>query len=245
LSIAIISDVHIRENDDQACKLFEKFCNNEIVRSADTIVLLGDIFDVLIGHHQQYFDIYTNFLKNILTLLNNNNQVFYIEGNHDFHIVDLFNERFSQYSNFFISSKSIKIENEGKIILLAHGDDIDFSNYTYQLYRKIIKSNIVRLFAKSFMSADQILKVGFSHSTTDKKIKSYEQYDKNNDREKFRNAAKRVLNRRKDIDYLICGHSHIQDNIEFDKKKYLNNGFPLADKTFLFISNEKVQFIDL
>lgn len=55
MKYAVISDVHVKHPGDNAEKLLLTFLRNDEVRSSDAIFLIGDIFDLMVGPHSQYF----------------------------------------------------------------------------------------------------------------------------------------------------------------------------------------------
>ena len=55
-AIVSISDVHIREKGDISCQLFLGFLNHEKTNRADVVVLLGDIFDLMVGPYTEYIE---------------------------------------------------------------------------------------------------------------------------------------------------------------------------------------------
>lgn len=53
MQIVTISDVHIRPNCEKSYAVWENFLTHSKVKSADKIILLGDIFDLMIGEKHQ------------------------------------------------------------------------------------------------------------------------------------------------------------------------------------------------
>ena len=56
MKIVAISDVHVKVPHDDADHLLCRFLTNPIVTSADYILLLGDIFDLMCGPHKAYLE---------------------------------------------------------------------------------------------------------------------------------------------------------------------------------------------
>ena len=48
------------------------------------------------------------------------------------------------------------------------------------------------------------------------------------------------------MNILVCGHSHVKDNyINRENKQYVNNGFALREKTFVYLNNGDLSFQDI
>ena len=69
MKFAAISDVHIKRAGDPAEVLLLAFLRNPDVQSSDVIFLLGDIFDLMIGPHTQYFVRYQAYFDEIKKLI--------------------------------------------------------------------------------------------------------------------------------------------------------------------------------
>ncbi len=69
-------------------------------------------------------------------------------------------------------------------------------------------------------------------------------FDKEKVRQKIRNGVEKIITVK--YQFIVGGHSHVLDEYKTSNKStYINNGFPLLDKKFISIENEKYQFIDL
>ena len=86
MKCSFFSDLHIKSPGDDATKLFVAFCKSSEVQDSDTVILLGDMFDILIGEHKQYLQKYETFFSHLIQLLNSDKKIVFLEGNHDFHI---------------------------------------------------------------------------------------------------------------------------------------------------------------
>ena len=61
MKCAFISDLHIKTSDDDAAKLFVAFCRSKETLDSNKVILLGDIFDFLVGDHSGYTKKYSFF----------------------------------------------------------------------------------------------------------------------------------------------------------------------------------------
>ena len=71
MKFAAISDIHVKIAGDNAEKLLLSFLRNPEVQSSDVILLLGDIFDLMIGPHTQYFLRFQAYFDEIKLLIKN------------------------------------------------------------------------------------------------------------------------------------------------------------------------------
>ena len=134
----------------------------------------------------------------------------------------------------------------------SHGDDIELGNYSYKVYKSIVRSRLLKMVANDFFSFSFMERLG-SKVSENSKQRNFKKYKENNFdkviKEKFIRSAeafyKKSLPQRK-YDYIVCGHSHQK---EFYKSQegfyYLNNGLALQTKTFIFIENHSPEFIKL
>lgn len=241
-----ISDLHIKKDGDGPSSLLEKFVTSRQVQESDKIFFLGDIFDLMIGNKRQYIHIYHTFFQAILTLLDKNKEVYYIEGNHDFHLEEVMKSFFrnkSSYSDNFhyIKETITKIENNKKF-LFCHGHDLD-DNKAYHRWKNIYSSSSLKFFVNHILPFWVIKKIGDRASDNSKK-RGRESFIYEKAKQKYREGAQRIISE-KHIDYLIAGHTHIEENLTINDSVYINNGYPLEHKKFIYFDGEKMALIPL
>jgi len=244
-----ISDVHIKEAGDEAEKLLLAFFNHEKVQSADGIYLIGDIFDLMIGPHSQYFNRFQNFFNVLKTLLDKGKKIYYSEGNHDFHLKKLYDKYFKVHhslnkANFILSSEFV-VNDNGKKIIFCHGDDVEIDNKSYRIFKAIVTSKLVTYYANNLMPYFLIKRVGEGSSKASRK-RNLKRYNKDSDlseiKEKFRLSSE-LYYQKNNFDILVCGHSHVKDLYRSDNNFiYVNNGYAQHSQTFILIEDGVVSF---
>lgn len=126
-----ISDLHIKYSGDEPSKLFQKFLLSDEVSQADHIYFLGDIFDFMVGGHYGYLKKFDFFFDAIKDLIQKDKKVFYIEGNHDFHlekVMNKFKTSLGQQHTCFVHSKTSLIQKYENIrVYFSHGHEVDQS----------------------------------------------------------------------------------------------------------------------
>lgn len=239
--LVFISDVHIRKVDDENAKLFLQFLDHPLVTQAEKLYLLGDIFDLMVGSKKEYISEFEPIFLKIKQVAISGKQIHFVEGNHDFHVQKLFEEYFC-HAHFTHHTKHFVEEYEGEKFLVCHGDEIELENPSYERYRKIIKSNLIKSLANGIVPHSFIKSVGERASHTSRKYSA--DYENEVVREKYIRSARKACE-----DYgvrkTIFGHSHIVEHIQEDSFEYINNGFFPSSKCFSVFEQGHFRSIDL
>lgn len=243
MKISLVSDVHIKDSNDDIYKIFlQKISSNEFL-SSQRIMFLGDIFDLMSGQHDQYLDEYKDFFKIIADYLKNSGEVYYFEGNHDVHLKKLLEKAWGKSNRVKVLKNPIRekiLENE---IYFSHGDELDYRDKIYQNYKKFINLRPLELFADYVMPYFVLKKIGQKASELSRRS-GKKQFDYIKVRDKFRNYASKIER----SDLIICGHTHIEDDYNFvsnegKESKYFNLGyFPRDKKCFILNIEGKNNF---
>jgi len=243
MKIAAISDVHVKKPFDEADKLLSSFLLHKEVESSDTILFLGDIFDLMVGSHQEYIDLFQHQFQRMTQLSQMGKKIYFFEGNHDVHLEVLF-KRIWKNNEVILSQGPIIEEIEGKLYYYSHGDEHEVDNKSYQRYIKIIRSSPLKFVANYLMPYQLLSFLGERASRLSRKkgAKSF-QYDLV--RNRFRSGV--ALSTEGKYDFVLGGHSHVQDQylIPDSKSLYVNNGYALKTKTFILIENHEMVFVPL
>jgi UDP-2,3-diacylglucosamine hydrolase len=245
MAIAIISDIHVCNPEDDAYKLLLDFLRNKKVEECNDIFLLGDIFDLMAGYHPQYLELFNQFFKLLKKLTERGINVHYFDGNHDLHLGLLFKnfkKRYQVNSRFFYYNQHLITEIAGKKYYISHGDDIELGNPGYKRYKEVVTNNFFKFFANYIMPYKVLELVGRKASADSKKRNKhkYNEDDKKKlIKENFRKASEICNKQYGPFDFIICGHSHAKDNYQSKNDfTYLNNGYAQSSKTFIYITDE-------
>ncbi|MCO4792948.1 MAG: UDP-2,3-diacylglucosamine diphosphatase [Bacteriovoracaceae bacterium] len=244
MKIVSISDVHIKEQGDEASQLFEKFLTHEKVVNSEEIFLLGDIFDLMVGNKDEYIEKYRETFTLLEKLLISGKNIFYFEGNHDFHVKNLFenwSKNIETKGEFRFHKKGLIREYSGKKVHFSHGDDIELGNYSYKIYKYLINNYPLELLADFVVPYSLIERIGISASAKSR-ARNKDRYSDKKEMgsfvfEKFRESAKRAA-ALKNVELVVCGHSHVKDMFEGDNFKYVNSGFTPIEKSFISFDEE-------
>lgn len=243
MKIAAISDVHVKTPHDEADRLLCAFLDHPEVQSSQYVLLLGDIFDLMCGPHQEYLKDYSHLFDRMDSLHKKGKKVFFLEGNHDVHLQGLFYKRWPNFE--ILSEQEPVIEKiDGKLYYFSHGDEHEVDNHSYQRYKKIIHSNPLRFVANQIMPYAVLNYVGERASKISRK-KGSKKFDAEFVKTRFRNGVQTTTQGK--YDFVIGGHSHVKDNFTLPgtNSVYLNNGYALREKTFLLIDNHVPRFVPI
>ena len=148
MKISTISDVHIKDQTDNAANKFFEFLDHPRVKNSDIIFLLGDIFDLMVGPFDEYIFQFEFIFQKFNQLIKEGVKIYYIAGNHDFFLEEMF-IRWKKLNNinndqFIYLEKEFIIQNNKKKIYLSHGDDIELDNDNYMLYKRFMNGFFMR-----------------------------------------------------------------------------------------------------
>lgn len=243
MKIAAISDVHVKTPHDEADKLLMSFLNHPKVAEADYIMLLGDIFDLMCGPHEEYLKSYSHIFNKLDAYQKAGKEIHFIEGNHDVHLDGLFKKMWKNGEIKSSQEPFITVLDEKKYYF-SHGDEHEIDNHSYQRYKKIILSPPLKFVANHLMPYAVLNFIGERASKMSRK-KGNRTFNHELVKARFRTGMAITTEGR--YDFVIGGHSHVQDlyQIPGTNQTYVNNGYALKSKTFISIVDHKISFVPL
>lgn len=251
MKIISISDIHIKNNNDEAHLSMLKILRSQHVKNADKLILLGDIFDLMIGPYHEYLIDFNDFFEEINNVLEYGIDVVYVEGNHDFLIEELINSFNKKYRQGALNKlkhvhKLVELFDGDNILVYEHGDHFELGNWTYKLYTKFIRSRFCKLLSENFFEHKHIKAIGDWASSKSRKrnTKKYQKNESTYVRDKFRKSAEMFYTKKK-FTHLIAGHSHCLDHYVSKEFEYANNGYFLNEKKFIIYENGTISFQSL
>ncbi|MEK6624347.1 MAG: metallophosphoesterase [Bdellovibrionota bacterium] len=236
MKFASISDLHIKSSQDPSFEILNHFLTYCLEHEITHLALLGDIFDLMIGPHIEYYNNFQHSFDLMTAALNKGVKIYYLEGNHDFHLGGFFKLiGFTKFENFRYLKHATRIQLEHKIIYISHGDDLGSSSLGYNIYSRIFLRGAFVGFLSGVAPYKLVTGIGHSwsqHSRTKKRLK---RQDDSVIRQKFRDAAQRFWKKKK-FDVLIMGHSHLEDSFSLrDGAMVLNNGDPTRHRVCAYV----------
>lgn len=250
MKFVAVSDVHIKVEGDKAECLFHRFLKHPLTHQAESIFLLGDIFDLIVGGHSEYLDAYPQTFELLKNHLKSGKRIYQFEGNHDFHFESLLSFLKNKWElsedSWTYHTEPMEITIGDKKFLFAHGDEIEIENPSYQRYRKFIRSGLINFLANKVVPFKIVNGIGVwgSRKSRERNVKRYEVQEINTKvQEKFRRIFK-LEKETRGLDFLVCGHSHCKD-LYNDGGWYSNNGYFPQTKTFTSFDSGKIEHVYL
>ena len=129
----LIADAHYPNHQKEAfLELLEGIKSQKI--STPQLILMGDIFDLLVGNSPYLKDRFS-YEIDLINSIAKDIEVIYLEGNHDFFLKPLF----KSIRIIPINMQPLTLEFNKKNISLSHGDT-SLATIKYKIYTKIIRN---------------------------------------------------------------------------------------------------------
>jgi len=227
----VFSDLHLQDPQSSLYRSFLKVLD-EPQSEHDAVVFAGDIFDLLVGKSDYFSEKYAEFFERVKSLALKKVRLFYIEGNHDFHLRRQFDGIPVVFENESVQLKA-QTPSGVKLIYVAHGDLVDETDTNYLRLRKVFRSLPIRLLVNT-VPGRWVEKTGEALSRSH--ARKHDDLPENWPAEKLARlrSAFRGFAREKHsggFDYVILGHCHDLDEIP---PFYFNMGYPPVHGSFLF-----------
>jgi UDP-2,3-diacylglucosamine hydrolase len=249
VTFSAISDIHIKNNNDDRYDLLLRFMRHELVSNSDQIFLLGDIFDLALGTHKEYYELYKEFFNLLIKCSQQGKIIRFFEGNHDFHLGGFFEylkcEKGLQNTQYYKVNYQERID--GKTFIFAHGDDIELDNPAYRRWKLFINNPFMKILMSDFLTFKFIQRLG-SYLSNKSHVNNANKYQneeaQNMIREKYRHSVDE-FHKKRIFDYMIAGHSHVQEELITKDYSYYNCGYLPITKCFIYFDGLKVSSIKL
>jgi len=134
-----LADAHLRRPEDRNYRALLTFLAG-LEGNTDLLVILGDLFEFLIGYPVDDFPHYTPVLDALLSVKRAGTRIIYCEGNHDFHLGTFFTETLGAE----LHPGPTLINLDGKQTLICHGDQINRGELSSRLLRALFHGPIVK-----------------------------------------------------------------------------------------------------
>jgi len=206
---------------------------NEIEKDAQSIYLLGDIFDFWFEYKKVIPKGFVRFLAKLAELIEKGIDIHYVVGNHDMWMRDYL----EQEIGLKVHSQEFIIEQDHKLIFIGHGDGLGKGDYKYKVLKLIFSSKICKwLFSRLHPNFGISLGQAWSNKSKRKKETLV-----NEDKEILVEYCKEQQ-KNNPVDYYVFGHRHIPMNIRIDERcNYINLGDWVHYYSYAVYSNQKLE----
>jgi UDP-2,3-diacylglucosamine pyrophosphatase LpxH len=223
----ILSDIHLGSSHCQADKLLSFLKSLETKDGhgyqIENLFLNGDIIDMTNMNHKIFWTQHRKIIKKFLRMADKNVKVFYLVGNHDFYIHEIFKHDFDlDFNGIEFSERHIHIAADEKKYLILHGDQFDgmvkINPWLYKLGDFAYSiMHVINTFQNKIRRLFKIKEWSFAHWVKSK-AKSAVQFVSNFEQLVVDEAKKEK------VDGVCAGHIHIPQDIMIGDIRYLNSG---------------------
>jgi len=135
MSTIFISDLHLSAKDPAISNRFNEYL--ETLKTADTVYILGDLFEYWIGDDAAALTGMDNILIKLKELTSSGVNGFFIRGNRDF----LIGEQFANETGFTILEDETVVDIYGEPVVILHGDSLCTDDHIHQQFREQMMCN--------------------------------------------------------------------------------------------------------
>ncbi len=213
--IYFISDVHLSagRSNLSSCKETKllQFLETKGAQ-AETIYLVGDIFDFWLEYASVIPRQYFTLLCHLRTLVSSGVRIEFITGNHDFWLESFFPDTLK----IPVHRNAIDVNLNGKRYYIAHGDGLFRNERAYRFFKRIIQFKLnIRLYRLLHPE------IGFALANACSKLSRQHGNDKDRDADYIQVASSRF---KEGYNGVIMGHAHRPLVYREQDHTYLNIG---------------------
>jgi UDP-2,3-diacylglucosamine hydrolase len=206
-----------------------------ISHEAQTIVLVGDIFDFWFEYKYTVPKGFVRFQGKIAELIDKGIEVIFFTGNHDMWMFGYF----SEILGVPVFKDPVLFEINNKKIYVAHGDGLGPGDYSYKFLRKIFTSKICQwLFGWLHPTIGIGLAQGWSQDSRRRTASETKTFlgDK-----EWLWAYSKEVEAKNHHDFYIFGHRHLPLDLPVgEKSRYLNLGEWINYNTYAIFDGENL-----
>jgi UDP-2,3-diacylglucosamine hydrolase len=231
-----VSDAHFTGRDPEAMEVFLRFLDSE-KKQMGHLVILGDLFEFFFGFKNFFLNekasVFTDYLPVFLklqSLFHEGIRIKYFEGNHDFFLHSFFSEQFKMEVDVYPKGGEERLG--GKRAFIAHGDLSNPKQWTYRIFRSILKNQwtyrLIHFVGPRF--SRQI-----AQKLSDLSYQKYHDHVQTTPPPAFKAFAHQKFI--EGFDIVILAHSHFPEEVEEWRGKnrclYFNVGDWMVHRSFL------------
>ena len=201
-----VTDAHLGAGADSSQRERELVAFlTSIEDKADTLFLLGDMFDFWFTYRHVVPRGHVRFLGQLARMVDRGIQVHFFIGNHDMWLFDYL----SSEIGIIMHPHPETLHLQGRTIHLGHGDGLDAHDHKYNFLKRVFRSPInQRLFAAVHPGLSFGIANAWSHSSRVSHGPNCQDY-KGDDREGIVQHCLQLLHN-EPYDYFVFGHRHGQ-----------------------------------
>ena len=208
MNVWLLSDLHLKSDQEPSSKFFIQFLNqvSSMASPKDTLILLGDIFDLWVGGHSVFYFKYKNVVDAIQALKSKGVRIIFIEGNHDLHIEPFWKDKLGAE----VYVEAYYLELDGLTLRLEHGDEINLEDLAYLRLRSFLRHPILKFLGHHLPGAFWSY-LGRKASQTSRKVSEKSRRQEGQDQKMIQMIRDHTLRayKEKPFDLIVSGHMHV------------------------------------
>lgn len=210
-----LSDLHLTDIDERNSQTLLRFLFElNLNPTQNRLFLLGDIFDVWVSDGSAFEKRFQKIVVEIVKLKKAGGEVYYFEGNHDFHVDVFWTRKFG----IPVIEDGMDFDLNGLKVRVEHGDFIS-DDQNYLKYRAFLRTKPLE-FLGHLLPGSFWQWVGTKQSGNSRKRTSlYTSQNTEKIRAQIRRYAQRQYPQKK-FDLLVTGHMHVFDDFTFASGGY-------------------------
>ena len=207
-----LSDIHLRGHDDKRVETLTRFITrlaNGELGEISHLFLVGDIFDLWVGGHDEFVQEYPELIESIRALRSKSVEIHYFEGNHDLHLGRFWRDGLGVETH--VAPRYFDLD--GLTVRVEHGDQMNPDDRGYLLLRSFLRSSIMTWIADE-IPGSAVKAIGRMMSRTSRKW-THRHFKRSGDvvekiRTMIRTHAENAFTERP-FDFIFTGHVHVHD----------------------------------
>jgi len=212
--VYFLSDAHLgAKTHRDSLEAEKKLCRwlDHVKQDADSIYLMGDIFDYWYEYKYVVPKGFTRLLGKLAEVTDSGVEVHFFIGNHDIWLTDYLSKECGMILHF----EPLIVDIKGRKFFLAHGDGLGDDSRSFHFLRKVFHNKFLR---KCFSAIHPRWTVPLAHAwSSDSREKGGVIEYLGEDNEYLILFSKEKLKEINGIDYFIYGHRHILLNLAIAK----------------------------
>lgn len=201
---------------------------------ADTkkIFIVGDLFDCWLEYREVVPKGNYRFFTKLSDLINNQIEINYLAGNHDFWRGNYFEDEFG----IKVEPEPVSFNEDGKSFFIHHGDGLAYNDKGYLILKKILR-NKFNQFLYSLIHPDIGIKLARSTSSSSRVHTDKKDYSTKDGLKDF--AIKKID---EGYNYVLMGHRHKPFKLLHNGGMYINLGDWVNNFTYAKYSNKNSSY---
>jgi len=234
--VYFISDIHLgfykRERDVLRENILLRFLDH-ISNNCKKLFIVGDLFDYWFEYKYVVPKYYYRTLSKLREMRDNQIEIEYLMGNHDFGHWDFFEKEI----DISIIKHDIEREINGKRFYISHGDGKAYNDAGYRFIKKILRNNLAQ---RLFYMIHPDIGIGLA-STSSKKSRNYTDKKDYTNRDGMRDFAVEKI--KEGFDFVIMGHRHLLIDEKIGNGKYINLGEWFAEPHYAAFDGNNIKLL--